>query len=159
MRTNIKDSEFQTIGFSSILVVFVMLALSTFTVLTLVSANADYKLTKTMAEGDTAYEEASNRAKTRVAELDRLLAERYETGGMLPASAVRRILPEDMAMETSTEGCLVSFTETIDERQDLAVELLIPQVPSDGFYQILRWQKTTSVSQPDPGAEETLHVL
>ena len=154
-----KQNEFQTIGFSSILVVFVMLALSTFTVLTLVSANADYKLTKIMADGNTAYYEASNRARSRLAELDRTLEETYHQDGRLTATRIQQILPSDMSLERSSEGTMVSFTEPIADGQILKVQLLIAEYPTDQFYRIQCWQKVSSASPSESGVEENLHVL
>lgn len=57
------------IGASSILVVFVILCLVTFSVLSLVSANADYKLSKKVADRTLAYYDAVCQAEVRLSEL------------------------------------------------------------------------------------------
>ena len=66
-------------GVSSILMVFAMLCITTFGVLSLVSANADYKLTKKSEAAADAYYRADNHAAEMLAELDSLifLARRY----------------------------------------------------------------------------------
>ena len=61
-------------GVSSILMVFAMLCITTFGILSLVSANADYKLAKKNQEAAEAYYEADRHASEMLAELDSLIA-------------------------------------------------------------------------------------
>ncbi len=57
------------IGASSILVVFIVLCLVTFAVLSLVSANADYKLSKRVADRTTSYYLATSEAQKQLGEM------------------------------------------------------------------------------------------
>lgn len=54
------------IGTSSILLVFVLLCMVTFAILSFVSANADYKLSSSLGERTSAYYEASNLAEQQL---------------------------------------------------------------------------------------------
>lgn len=57
-------------GSASILVIFIVLCLSTLAVLSLVSARADYALSKKRADRTTAYYNACNAAEAKLAETD-----------------------------------------------------------------------------------------
>lgn len=50
-----KKIQFSSFGFSSILLIFVMICIVTFSTLTLVTANSDYKLSKKVADKSTNY--------------------------------------------------------------------------------------------------------
>ena len=52
-----KKVRFSSFGFSSILLIFVMICIVTFATLTLVTANSDYKLSKKVAAKSTSYYE------------------------------------------------------------------------------------------------------
>ena len=58
------------IGSASILLVFVILCLVSFAVLSIVSANADSKLSARVLERTTAYYAACNQAEEQIASLD-----------------------------------------------------------------------------------------
>ena len=57
-----KRKAFLSTGTTSIVLIFVLLCLLTFSVLSVVSANADYRLSKKNADRTTEYYEAENRA-------------------------------------------------------------------------------------------------
>lgn len=57
------------IGSSLILITFVLLCLIAFSVLSLASANSDFRLTEQVAERKSAYYEACNKAEERLQEL------------------------------------------------------------------------------------------
>ena len=63
------------IGTSSILLVFVLLCMVTFAALSYVSANADYKLSRSLADRTSAYYDAVNSAEEALALLDEQLAQ------------------------------------------------------------------------------------
>ena len=65
------------IGSSSLLVTFIILCLVSFATLSIVSANADYKLSDKVLERTTAYYEASNEAETQLSQLHGELAAAY----------------------------------------------------------------------------------
>ena len=67
------------IGLPSILLIFVVLCLVSFGVLSLVSANADRKLSKKVLDRSTAYYEACNRAEEMLCSVDAHLHTAYES--------------------------------------------------------------------------------
>lgn len=69
-----KDSFHPNIGASSILMIFVVLCLTTFGVLSLVTANADKKISTKNAETVQSYYKAGGQVESRLQELDASLA-------------------------------------------------------------------------------------
>ena len=68
-----------SVGSSSILVIFVVLCLTTFATLSLVSANADYKLTSRVAEETAGYYVADAQAEELLMQIDQGLDLSYAT--------------------------------------------------------------------------------
>lgn len=65
--------SFSNFGFSSILLAFVMLCIVTFSALSLLTANADYKLSKKVADKTAAYYQAEEKAYLLLRKLIRIL--------------------------------------------------------------------------------------
>ena len=73
-----KKKQFgMNIGSASILLVFVILCLVSFAVLSIVSANADSKLSNRVLERTTAYYDACNQAEQSLAGMDKTLQRIY----------------------------------------------------------------------------------
>ena len=121
-----KQSMGLGVGGSSLLMVFIIVCLTTFATLSLVSANADDKLSRKTAEAASAYYDADSRAVERLAAIDALVA-----GGQL-AEITGRGLAEE-----STAGYM--FTEAINDRQTLNVTLVV----ENGQCTITSWQVTS----------------
>ena len=62
MKKNKEQSSFVNIGSSSLLIVFVILCLATFAILSLSSAKSDYSLSERLAKHKGDYYDASSRA-------------------------------------------------------------------------------------------------
>ena len=101
------------IGASSILVIFIIVCLVTFSVLSLVSATADYRLCQKVAERNTSYYEATSRAQVRLMEL---------------------------ARQSRSEAQLSEFDEPINEKQHIHVVVMFPADTSHEDISILSWQ-------------------
>jgi len=102
------------VGGSSLLIIFAVLCLTIFSLLTLSTAQADRRLSEVSANAVTAYYAADMQAEAILAKL---------RGGELPD-------------EVSIDGSIYSYTCPISETQQLVVE-----VSFDGkIWQILRWQ-------------------
>ena len=72
----VKDKQqpfFVNIGSSSLLVIFLVLCLATFAILSLSSAKSDHTFSERLAAHKQAYYEASEKAETIVGEIDRIL--------------------------------------------------------------------------------------
>lgn len=146
------------IGTSSILLIFILLSMITFAVLTLVSARSDYRLSQKNAEHTRDYYEAANKANDILLTIDQCLEEQYTIYGNTE-EYLQHVKPE---LE-GTEGILFSSDRIIEyqvpagEKQELHVALLLPESLKEGdsYYQIKSWKLVnTETWQP----KETLPV-
>lgn len=116
-------------GSCSILLIFVILCLICFATLSIVSANADHKLSRKVLERTAAYYEACNRAEEALASIDRTLARIYDT-----SSSEEEYF--------STAGRMKSYNIPISDLQTLevAIDILYPQQKNDTYYIITSWR-------------------
>ncbi len=145
------------VGATSILMIFVLLCLVVFAVLSLVSANADWKLSSRLAGRIEAYYNACLQGEELLEQIDSQLASLYEEaedadGYLLSCRSYLSSLDGELTEEEQTGDLLFSFREEITEEQHLAVTLLISvrQAAGEPFYQIKTWQTEASqVWEPD----------
>lgn len=121
------------VGSSSILLIFVLLCLISFATLSIISANADSKLSSRVLERTTAYYNACNEAEAALAGVDSTLASVYKTS----ANAEEYF---------ATVGHTKSYTIGISDLQTLQVniEILYPESDNDPFYTVTTWQVLTT---------------
>lgn len=133
------------IGSSSILVIFVILCLVSFATLSIVSANADYKLSTKILDRTTAYYEAQNQAEEELAQLDSSLRGTYETAS-------------SSAEYFDITGHETTFLISVSELQSLevTVQILYPDNPDGSFYQVLS-RKVITTQELD--YDSTLNVI
>jgi hypothetical protein len=154
-----KHSNF---GFSSVLLTFVMICIITFSALTLLTANSDYRLSRRVADRNEAYYEAQEQAYGILAEADAALSEAYRLSSDRESycSLAAEALSQNTAgtLSTEDEQYLYSFEVAISESQYLQVELLIcyPEYAQDGFYQILKWQSIHIAATTE---DQSLHLI
>ena len=117
------------IGSASILLVFVILCLVSFAVLSIVSANADNKLSARVLERTSAYYAACNQAEQSLAGMDNTLRRIYASSDS-----------EDAYFASVGHG--KSYVIPISDLQSLQVTIdsLYPQTDDDSFYRITAWQ-------------------
>lgn len=116
-------------GSSSILLIFVILCLVSFATLSIVSANADYKLGQKILTRTTAYYDACNQAEESIAAIDRTLWDVYAVS----ANAEEYF---------STVGHSKSYLIPVSDLQNLSIEIeiLYPKTKGDTCYRIKSWQ-------------------
>lgn len=134
-----KTTPPMNVGTSSILFIFVVLALISFAVLSLVSSLSDFKLTKSVADNNTAYYEACNYIEDQLSMMDNSLSELYSSG--ISRSGYYE-----------SEGEKRSFAYPVSDIQTLCVDvdILYPEQPGEPFYRITTWQvKTTGTLEYD----------
>lgn len=121
------------VGTSSILLIFVTLCLVSFATLSLVSANADRKLSTKVADRTVAYYNACNKAEESIAGIDATLRQVY--------SQVEG--PEEYFTQV---GHSKTYAIPISELQTLNVHLsiLYPENSSGSFYEINTWKIITT---------------
>ena len=154
------------IGFSTILMVFTMLCLVTFATLSLLTANADYRLSKKVAAKTEDYYEADLLAREYLLQIDEAIEELYQNNAGQNAfcqEALKRLqempLPQGITKSSATDENCYGFEIAINDAQTLSVvlELQEPQNNSDCFYTIKQWK--TTVMRSEENEEETLHLL
>ena len=132
------------IGISSILMIFFILCIVTFAVLSYVSARADSSLSEDVLTNTSAYYEANSRAEKKLSEIDRQLGELSlrEARAYFAGDASCRILPE----QTAGNGFFISFSEEISPTQDLDITLRITGKESTApcYYEVTQWKKVNT---------------
>ncbi len=145
----IKGPEFHVnVGSSSILLIFVILCLISFATLSIVSANADAKLSRRVVERTTAYYEACNQAQTDIADMDDTLAAVYADS----------FDEEEYFMAVGrNKTCTVAISAL--QTLSVTVEILYPKQEGDPFYRITSWQVLTDSSdmEEEEGAPLLIH--
>lgn len=149
-----KGGPGMTVGGSSILIIFILLCLTTFATLSLISANADLGLTERAVRATEQYYEADARAVATVAAVDRVLLEHAGKPPGAYLTAVRAGLPASVTPAGDTGGGLeLAFTEPIDDSRSLEVRLRVPSDPgAGGRCEIIAWRMfNTGEWEPEPG--------
>lgn len=142
-----KNTEFSlNIGLPTILLIFVVLCLISFGVLSLVSANADWKLSQKLISRSSSYYEACNEAERFLAEMDTTLYHLYEQNTDI--LAFQNILAEFPTI----------YNFPVSDLQELEV-ILSFQIPSKQlptFYHIESWKL---ISTDNIDYDSGLHVI
>ena len=151
MKTNNSQSSFVHIGSSSLLIIFLILSLVTFAILSLSGAKSDYSFSQKLADHKTAYYEASNQAERILGQVDDTLAS-CSTSCANAASystVVKEALDgqqyESILLET--DGQLLTFSVPMEHGQALLEQLEITDYTKfDTFYVIKTWQVISTKS-------------
>ena len=159
-------APFFNIGASSLLVIFLILCLVTFAILTLASAKSDADFAEKLADRKTAYYEACNTAENILDEIDAVLADAWtgndnakilaEIENQLTALSDREQL--QLSMDFTQDEPTVSYTITIDDNQELCVTLALSTAPEkgDAYYRISQWQVKAS---GEWNGDQTLNLM
>lgn len=141
------------IGISSILLIFVILCLLTFAVLSLVSANADYKLVKKNSAHTHEVYEAENSANELMDKIDSILKSTYQSSDS--SDYLKQVQQLDGISFPSKDQ--IAYEIKVNEHQILQVVLLLNSEikKGDSFYQIETWKLTGTQTWE---ADDTLPV-
>jgi len=147
MKKNFSGKNFpMNIGLSSVLLIFVVLCLVSFSVLSIVSSNADYQLSRKVQERSLSYYDACNQAQDTLLEINTALHELYDNSAS--------------AEEYATGASLLAqeYHYSISDLQELVVtlEYPYPDTSDDIFYRITSWQV---VNTQDIEYDEHLNVI
>jgi len=158
------NSSFIHIGFSSIVMVFIMICLVTFATLSVLTAHSDYRLSKKMAEKTTAYYDADAIARNMLKNIDNNLYDLYQNTHNatqffeeLAFTNMAEDAPVgiyDFCLETGIDSAVISYATCISDVQTLCITLKInyPSADSECFSTITRWQTITE-NQPEDSEE------
>lgn len=141
-----KQSSFSSIGITSLVLIFVMLCLLTFSVLSLVTARADLCLSQKNAERTSAYYDAENRANDVLLSVISCIEEYKDSPD---ASVFYQKLRERLDGQNGilfTGADSLEYEVLLDKEQLLSVSLEISyETYDDGsHYRILAWNTVST---------------
>lgn len=133
MEQNERKSSGINIGSASIIMVFSVLCLTIFAVLTFLTANNEYKLAEKSALNMQTYYAADAGAVVTEGKIREVIDNNPN-----PSSAIEEIEALDIGVTGSIEsdGCHFNYAEVMDDDQEIQVELLL----QDGNLKILKWE-------------------
>lgn len=152
---------FIPVGISSLLITFLILCLSVFSILSLSSAIADQKLGQKSADRTLEYYDASNRANDTLASVDQCLAEAskmsYDKTSYFQQVKAFLAPMYDVQFTEEQDNASVSWNTAINDSQVLSVRLLLPYPVNEGehFYTISQWKV---INTDDWTPDQSQHV-
>lgn len=153
MKNDKRQTSFVNIGLSSLMIVFLVLCLTTFAILSLSSAKSDYSFSEKLAGYRTAYYEASSQAESVNAQIDELMDTVWQDSpgdAYMPEllQALSDFRPEgtELTLNMDDDECTISYQVPVDDTKALYVTLQVMDPSAhDNYYEILSWQeKSTS---------------
>ncbi len=134
-------------GVPSILMIFVVLALTTFAVLSFTSARADYKLTEKNCKYIIDYYEADKEAQMIIASVDEVILENNRANGEFDFIGAVQALDKDIAIDTDGNGkLLLKYKVAINDKQNLNVWLRVNSEDSESRYTIAKYSVSQQIS-------------
>ena len=153
-------------GTTSIVLIFVLLCMLTFSVLSLVSAQANLRLSRLSAQRTTDYYAAENAANEILIDIEDaaqsavqaryLSSVNYDSQSPAFAREVLKRMRQPDAVSVTEDG-LLSYQVPLGEDQNLQVELRVFPEPGDGgrHYEVRVWQ---AVSRYDWTPDDSLDL-
>lgn len=136
------SKSFFNIGITSVVLIFVMLCLLTFSVLSVVSARADLSLSQKSARRTTAYYESYNSAVEILKEIVACIdSQRDQTDETLYFQNIKEQLDGENGISFSDDQHL-SYSVSLDSEQMLTVSLTLSFTPFENgnYYRIDMWK-------------------
>ena len=166
MKKTKQQSSFMNMGTSLLLVIFLVLTLVTFAVLSLSSAKSDYNLSAKLAKHKTEYYDASAKAEAVLSEIDEKLEtlaqeSHNDTTSYYAAAGEQfdQVSLQDTLLhcEITPEDALISYTIPMSDSQALQVILHITDyTQNDTYYTIQTWQVISTDSWE---GDQTIQLL
>lgn len=147
MKKDKPQSSFVNIGSSSLLIIFLVLSLVTFAVLSLSGAKHDYTFSQTFAAHKTAYYEASNTAEEILGQIDDTLAACATTGSYLSEAEKAFDQTQINGILLHFESGCILFSVPMSEGQDLQVKIELTEDPKASAYYIIKAWQVVSTNQ------------
>ena len=159
-----RERSFSNFGFSTILISFTMICIVTFLALSLITANADYRLSKKTAEKTKEYYAAEETAYNGIADIAGLLKSAYsqstkkrtyeKRAGSLIRSYREATSSFQLDIDTANAvNCTVPVSET--QTLNFTLQICYPPESDNAFYHLTDWQVCTTPPEPDT----TLNLL
>lgn len=156
MKKSKPTSSFINIGSSSLLIIFLILSLVTFSVLSLSSAQSDYNLSKKLASHKEDYYAASVKAETIVGKIDESLSEYANISGENLDSYRQKVAKAfdgtqmegvPLTLSEAEHKQSILFSVPMSDSQALSIELIVTDYSkSETYYEIEAWQVISTKS-------------
>ncbi|MDR0963406.1 MAG: hypothetical protein LBM60_02175 [Clostridium sp.] len=130
-----------SVGGSSILVIFVILTLTTFATLSLVSANADYNLSRKAMSAATEYYAADSQAEEMLMRIDTALAKITSGSSFLEEAEAVISAMDGVSTARDGDSLLATYTIPVNDGQELFVALSVTD--STPRYRRVEWRVIT----------------
>lgn len=150
-----KSSPMVGLGIPSLLLIFLVLCLVIFSLLSLSSAAADEKLSQKIADRTTDYYQVSNAANDTLGKWDNFFETAWQQAGS-STEYYQKIKKEASSMEstqfTPGDPPVLSWQTPLGESQILSVCLSLPYPKEEGdcFFKIIEWKiENTDDWNPD----------
>ncbi len=137
MKIKNKAGGFSGVGISSLIIVFTVLALTIFTLLTLLTVRQDLELSRKTAKMQTDYYAADTAAVERLGTLKRLAAEN-------PDGALLKFAADNEGFQSKSEGdsIIFSWSSEINDAGRIECEA----VYSEGKITVTKWHTVSNAS-------------
>lgn len=126
------------VGSSSIIMIFIVLCLTTFSLLSYSSARTSLKFATKAKEYAEAFNAAELKANRTLAEIDKQLFQAHSSknygNDVLALSSI-----EGVSTATDTDSYIISYSSTITSSTYFQFELRVPLTPSKERYHIVKW--------------------
>lgn len=153
-------APFINIGASSLLVIFLILCLITFAILTLTTAQSDYNFSQKLADRKSDYYQANATAETWLDQIDSILDDAYHeasSDSAFDSARYQSYIQEHLnqlskeqsipfSINFNLENPTIAYYVAINENQNLCITLTLSNSPNKGdtYYSISQWQVLSS---------------
>ncbi len=147
------------VGGTSIIMVFILLCLTVFAVLTLQSASADLRLANKSAEASTRYYEADAEAERILAQIDEVLYILSESA--VDESSYRANLTRaaaDLGLPVTISGQTLTYSVPAGVNQRLEVGLELPWPATEERIKRVKWA-VTAIEQSGEDAGDGVNIF
>lgn len=167
MKSDKQQSSFVNIGSSSLLIIFLVLCLVTFAILSISSARSDHSFSEKFAERKTQYYDASAKASYVLDEIDGKLAELADANGANGKAAyIGQVIAafQGITIDGVSISCdapngkaLIAYQIPTDDKQVLEVKLHVTDYTQNGtYYEIKSWRV---LSTDDWEGDQSLNLI
>lgn len=166
MKRDKQQSSFVNIGSSSLLIIFLVLCLASFAILSLSSAKSDYSFSERLADHKTEYYNASSEASVILDEIDGILedcAGKNKSFGDSYKNDITALLHEKqiddimLTCRTIDNQFTICYQVPAGEKQVLDVKLAVTDYTNnETYYEIDTWQ---IISTQDWEGDQKLNLM
>jgi len=142
------------VGSTSIIMIFVVLCLTTFSVLSLTSANVGKRYSEKLKINANQKIDAQNEANQLLIKIDMILLDASRDLINYEATVQTISSLDGVKVTNQTDAYIASFDIPINKTRFLSVELKIPSSPSDERYEIIKWITTSTEADYDENPDK-----